>query len=54
MANVADIRAELRKGLRESIFEKVMKKEKTVEDLENDNLLRLYRKQNVLLKDFGW
>lgn len=53
-ANVADIRAELRKGLRESIIEKVLKKEKTVEDLENENLLKMYRKQNALLKDFGW
>ena len=53
-ASVADIRAELRKGLRESIFERVSKKEKTVEDLENENILKMYRKQNALLKDFGW
>lgn len=52
--SLIDIRAELRKGLKESVLDKIMKKEKTVEDLENENLLKLYRKQNALLKDFGW
>jgi hypothetical protein len=52
--SLIDIRAELRRGLKESVLDKIMKKEKTVEDLENENLLKLYRKQNALLKDFGW
>jgi hypothetical protein len=52
--NLADIRSELRKGLRESVLDKITKKEKTLEDLENENLLRTYRKQNALIKDFGW
>jgi hypothetical protein len=53
-ASIADIRAELRKGLKESIFDKITKKERTLEDLENENVLKSYRKQNALLKDFGW
>jgi hypothetical protein len=51
---LGDIRSELRKALKESIIDRIAKKEKTVQDLENENILRLYRKQNALLKDFGW
>jgi hypothetical protein len=51
---LGDIRSELRKALKESIIDRIAKKEKTVQDLENENVLKLYRKQNALLKDFGW
>jgi hypothetical protein len=52
--NLLDIRNELRRGLKESIIDKIMKKEKTLQDFENEEILLLYRKQNDLLKQFGW
>lgn len=52
--SLSDIRDELRKGLKESIIDKITKKEKTAEDFEHDLILSMYRKQNDLIKTFGW
>jgi hypothetical protein len=52
--SLIDIRNELRKGLKESIVDKILKKEKTLKDYENEEMLLLYRKEHDLLKQFGW
>jgi len=52
--SLIDIRNELRKGLKESMVDKIMKKEKTLQDYENEEILLLYRKQHDLIKQFGW
>lgn len=52
--SLSDIREELRKGLKESLIDKITRKEKTAEDFENDLILSMYRKQNDLIKTFGW
>lgn len=52
--NAQDIRSELRKGLKDDILERIKNKEKTVDDFENEILINMYRKNNNLLKEFGW
>jgi hypothetical protein len=52
--SLSDIREELRKGLKETIVNKVKKKEKTALDYEHEFILGAYRKQHQLLKEFGW
>ena len=43
-----------RKGLKDDILEGIKNKEKTVDDFENEILINMYRKNNNLLKEFGW
>lgn len=52
--SLSNIREELRKGLKENILDKITTKEKSAEDYEHDLLLQMYRKQNDLIKTFGW
>jgi len=52
--SLIDIRNELKKGLKESIIDKILKKEKTSKDYENEELLYLYRPKHDIIKTFGW
>ena len=52
--SITDIRDELRKGLREDILDRMKTKERSADDFENELLMNMYRKNNSLLKEFGW
>lgn len=52
--SVSDIKEELRRGLREDILDRVRIRERTTDDFENELLMNMYRKNNSLLKEFGW
>lgn len=49
-----DIRLELKSGLDSYIKEFVTVKSKTPEDFENELMLQMYRKNDSILKEFGW
>jgi len=49
-----DIRDELRSGLDRHIKDFIVQKEKTIEDFENELILQVYRKNEKLLREFGW
>jgi hypothetical protein len=52
--SAADIRTELRKGLKEDILDRLRTRERTADEFENELLMNMYRKNNALLKEFGW
>ena len=49
-----DIRNELKGGLDNYIKEFVVTQNKNAEDFENEIILQMYRKNNAILKEFGW
>lgn len=49
-----DIRNELKGGLDNYIKEFVVTQNKNAEDFENELILQMYRKNNAILKEFGW
>lgn len=53
-SKAANIKEELRKGLRDSIIDKIKIREKSKKDFDNDLIISLYRKRDSLLKEFGW
>lgn len=54
ISGLHDIRSELKAGLDNYIREYVVPQEKSMEDYENEMLVNLYRKNDKILKEFGW
>lgn len=54
ISGLHDIRSELKAGLDNYIREYVVQQEKSMEDYENEMLINLYRKNDKILKEFGW
>jgi len=53
---LADIKEELRKGLQESILEKVINREKktNLDESDQELLISMYRKKHDICKEFNW
>ena len=49
-----DIRNELKNGLDNYIKDFIVEQEKSPEDYEQELLLSMYRKNDKILKEFGW